>query len=116
MRIVFALALLVTLIFLGVKFVPVYFENYSFKDYVDDETKRASYASGASADTIRDEVFKKAKELEIPITKDQIRVEKSMAGGGVSPVTIIADYDVHLDLVVTTADLHFAVGSQNKPM
>jgi len=116
MRIVFALALLVTLIFLGLKFVPVYFENYSFKDYIDDETKRASYASGASADMIRDEVFKKAKELEIPITKDEIKVDKPLAQGGVGAVTINADYTVHLDLLVTTTDLHFAVGSQNKPM
>jgi hypothetical protein len=116
MRIVFAIALMVTLIFLGMKFVPVYFENYSFKDYVDDETKRASYANGATAETIRDEVFKKAKELEIPITKEQIKVDKSMLGGGVNPVTIVADYDVHLDLLVMTTDLHFAVGSQNKPM
>jgi len=116
MRIVFALALMVTLIFLGLKFVPVYFENYSFKDYIDDETKRASYASGASADTIRNEVFKKAKELEIPITKDEIKVDKPSAQGGISAVTIVADYTVHLDLLVTTTDLHFAVASQNKPM
>lgn len=116
MRIVFVLALIVVLIFLGLKFVPVYYGNYSFKDYVDDETKRASYQSGSSADTIRDEVFKKAQELDIPLTKDDIKVEKAGSGAGIYPVSISADYDVHLDLLVTTTDLHFAVGSQNKPM
>ncbi len=116
MRIFFSLLLMVALIFLGLKFIPVYYGNYSFKDYIDDETRRASYATGASADTIRDEVYKKAQELDIPLTKDEIKVEKPTGGGGVSPVVINADYVVHLDLLVTTTDLHFAVGSQNKPM
>ena len=116
MRIIFSLALIIALIFLGLKFVPVYYGNYSFTDYVDDETRRASYATGASADTIRDEVFKKAQELELPLTKDQIHVDKPTGGGGVAPVVINADYDVHLDLLVTSTDLHFVVGSKNKPM
>ena len=115
MRVVFSLALIVALIFLGLKFVPVYYENYSFKDYVDDETRRASYAMNTSADAIRDEVFKKAQQLEIPLTKEDIHVDKG-GGGGVVSVTISADYTVHLDLLVTTTDLHFSVGSQNKPI
>ena len=116
MRIVFSLLLIVALIFLGLKFVPVYYGNYNFKDYVDDETKRASYATGTSAETIRDEVFKKAQELEIPITREDIKVEKNGGGNGIYPVSISADYNVHVDLLVTATDLHFSVGSQNKPM
>jgi len=115
MRIVFSLLLLVTMIFLGLKFVPVYYGNYSFKDYVDDESKRATYATGASADSIRDEVFKKAQELDIPIEKTAIRVVKNGTAGGINPVSINADYDVHLDLLVTSTDIHFTVGSDNKP-
>ena len=117
MRIVFSLVLIVALIFLGLKFVPVYYGNYNFKDYVDDETKRASYATNTSADTIRDEVFKKAQELDIPLSKEDIKVEKNTGGGnGIYPVSINADYNVHIDLLVTATDLHFSVGSQNKPM
>ena len=116
MRIVFSLLLIVALIFLGLKFVPVYYGNYNFKDYVDDETKRASYATNTSAETIRDEVFKKAQELEIPLSKEDIKVEKNGGGNGIYPVSINADYNVHVDLLVTATDLHFSVGSQNKPM
>lgn len=114
MRIVFSLVLIVALVFLGLKFVPVYYGNYSFKDYVEDESRRASYASGTNADTIRDEVFKKAQELDIPISREDVRVEKT--GTGINAVAITADYTVHLDLLVTSTDLHFAVASQNKPM
>lgn len=116
MRILFSLVLIGALIFLGLKFVPVYYGNYSFNDFVEDESKRTSYATTASADSIRDEVFKKAQELDIPLTKEQIHVEKPTGGGGVAPVVINANYDVHLDLMVTSTDLHFVVGSQNKPM
>jgi hypothetical protein len=116
MRLVFVLSLIVVLIFLGLKFAPVYYGNYSFQDYVNDETRRTSYAAGASAETIRDEVFKKAQELDIPLTKDEIKVEKSGTAGGVNPVTINASYTVHLDLLVTSVDLHFPISSQNKPM
>ncbi len=114
MRIFFALFLMVALIFLGLKFVPVYFGNYTFKDYVDDESRRASYAANLSADGVRDEVFKKAQDMDIPVTRDQIKVEK--AGNGFNAVTISVDYTVHLDLLVTATDLHFSVASQNKPM
>ena len=62
MRIFFSLFLMVALIFLGLKFVPVYFENYNFKDYVDDEARRTSYAQNLTEEGIRDEVFKKAQE------------------------------------------------------
>jgi hypothetical protein len=116
MRIVFSIALVVVLIFLGLKFVPVYYGNFAFKDYVEDESRRASYASGTSADTVRDEVFKKAQDLDIPLTKEQIHVDKGGSGAGVYPVVINADYTVHLDLLVTSTDLHFAIASQNKPM
>ena len=114
-RIVFALALIGSLIFLGLKFVPVYFGNYSFKDYVEDESRRASYAPSSTEDSVREEVFKKAQEYEIPITKEEIKVSKG-GGGGTAAVTISADYTVHLDLLVTNTDLHFSVASSNKPM
>jgi len=114
-RITFALFLIVALIFLGLKFVPVYFGNYSFKDYVEDESRRASYSPSTTEDSVRDEVFKKAQEYELPLTKDDIKVQKT-AGAGTQSVSISADYTVHVDLMVTTTDLHFSVASQNKPM
>ncbi len=114
-RIAFVLFMIVALIFLGLKFVPVYFGNYSFKDYVEDESRRTSYSPTATEDTIRDEVFKKAQEYDIPLTKEDIKVSKG-SGGGIQAVVISADYTVHLDLLVTSTDLHFSVASQNKPM
>jgi hypothetical protein len=114
MRIVLALAVIVAVIFLGLKLVPVYYGNYSFNDYVEDESRRASYAPSTTPDSVRDEVYKKAQDLDIPLTKDQIHVEKG-GGGGIAAVVIKADYTVHVDLLVTATDLHFAVGSQAKP-
>lgn len=114
-RITLTLLMLVSLIFLGLKFVPVYFGNYNFKDYVEDESRRTSYSPTSTEDSIRDEVFKKAQEYDIPLTKEEIKVSKN-SGGGIQAVVISADYTVHLDLLVTATDLHFSVASQNKPM
>jgi hypothetical protein len=114
-RIAFTLFFIVALIFVGLKIVPVYFGNYSFKDFVEDESRRASYSPASTEETVRDEVFKKAQEYEIPLTKEQIKVSKG-SGGGLQAVVISADYDVHVDLMVTSTDLHFSVASQNKPM
>jgi len=114
-RTAFVLFVIVAVIFLGLKIVPVYFGNYSFKDYVEDESRRASYSPSSTEDSVRDEVYKKAQEYDIPLTKEQIKVSKGN-GGGLQAVVISADYDVHLDLLVTTTDLHFSVASQNKPM
>ncbi len=114
-RIAFALTFIVSIIFLGLKFVPVYYGNYNFKDYVEDESRRTSYSPTSTEDSIRDEVFKKAQEYDIPLTKEDIKVSKG-SGGGIQAVVISADYTVHLDLLVTSTDLHFSVASQNKPM
>ena len=114
-RIAFVLTLFVSIIFLGLKFVPVYYGNYNFKDYVEDESRRTSYSPTATEDSIRDEVFKKVQEYDIPLTKEEIKVSKGN-GGGIQSVVISADYTVHLDLLVTTTDLHFSITSQNKPM
>ena len=115
MRMLFTAFLIVAMIFLGLKFVPVYYDNYSFKDFVDDESKRASYATTMSSETIRNEVYKKAQEMDLPIEKEAIKVVKNGAAGGVNPVSISANYDVHLDLLVTATDLHFTVGAANTP-
>ena len=115
LRIVFALAVLVSIIFLGLKFVPVYYGNYNFKDYVEDESRRASYAQATTEDSVREEVFKKAKEYDIPLPKEDIKVTKGGSGNSAA-IAISADYTVHLDLLVTSTDLHFSVASENKPM
>ena len=64
-------------------------------------------------DAIRDEIFKKAQELDIPIAKEQIKVQRvGVANAG--SVSIDAPYTVHVDLPGYPLDLHFDA-SQPEP-
>ena len=89
--------------------MPPYFNNYQFQDAVDSEAKLASYNPRKSEDEIRETIYKRAVELELPIRQDQIRVQRDGA-----TVTISTEYQVHVPLPVYPLDLKFQVASKNK--
>jgi uncharacterized protein YpuA (DUF1002 family) len=64
-----------------------------------------------SEDQIRDTVFKTAQDLDIPITREQIKVLASM-----QMVQISVDYTVPVDLLVYRVQLHFTPSSENRAL
>jgi hypothetical protein len=99
-------------IYLGAELVPVYYENYQFQDIVKTEATLETYTSKPEAD-IRDSLFKKAQNLDIPLTKDQIKVQRH-GTQGTGSLTISAPYTVHLELPGYPVDLHFDASTDNK--
>jgi hypothetical protein len=99
-------------IYLGVELVPVYYSNYQFQDMVKTEATLETYTSKPE-DAIRDSLFRKAQSLEIPLTKDQIKVQRH-GSMGVGSLTISAPYTVHMDLPGYPLDLHFDASTDNK--
>ena len=73
----FALALVAVMIYLGFKVVPVMINSYSFKDFIEEEARFA--AVRRDDEEIRTRVFNKARELELPITKEMIHTERTNA-------------------------------------
>jgi len=71
----FALTLLAVMIYLGVKVVPVMINTYAFKDFIEEEARFA--AVRRDDDEIRTRVWKKARELDLPIELKQILTERS---------------------------------------
>jgi hypothetical protein len=112
MKMIFGLAVIVLSIYLGVEFVPVYYANYEFQDTLKNEALFGTN-SATSEDTIRDNVYKKAHSLDIPIEKEAIMVHKT-GTMGTGTVTIDAAYTVHVDLIAFPTDLHFDSSSTNK--
>jgi hypothetical protein len=98
--------------YLGVQLVPIYYENYQFKDVVNTEATLETYTTKPEAD-IRDAVYKKAQELEIPIEKEKIKVQRA-GTVGTGSLLIAAPYNVHVDFPGYPLDLHFDVSSDNK--
>jgi hypothetical protein len=99
---------LLTFIYLCVEFVPPFFKNYQFQDFLDDEARRTSYTP-MGEDAIRAEVLKEARGDDLPINAEQIHIVR-----GQNQVQIDVQYTVHVDLPFFPQDLHFNPSSSNK--
>jgi hypothetical protein len=99
-------------VYASAKIIPPYFENYQFTDAVKDEATRDTYAA-KSEDEIRQNVFKKAQDYDIPVSAEGIKVERqgSQYNG---TVAIDVPYVVHIDFPGYPVDLHFDVSTANK--
>lgn len=87
---------------------PPYFANYQLEDAMETEARLSSYSS-KSEEEIRETLLKKARELEIPISEQQLQVQRSG-----NTVQIWADYTVHVDLPLYPLDLRFQPSTRNR--
>jgi uncharacterized protein DUF4845 len=101
-------AILVFMVYAAVKMVPPYVAEYELSDKMQ-ETARFASVNRNSEEQIRDAIWKTIEDLQIPATKDDVKVT---ASGG--RVTINVDYRVPIDLMVYKFDLHFTPSTANK--
>jgi hypothetical protein len=109
------LSLLFTILIIGamgftaVKIVPVYVSAYQFQDSIEAESRFAltGYPKKTN-DDIRDDIFKKAQELDIPAKREDIRL--NIQNG---TVEIGLDYSVPIDLKVYQFTLQFHPHADN---
>jgi hypothetical protein len=111
-KLVLGIFVIVAGIYLGAELVPVYYENYQFQDDVKTEATLETYTTKPE-DAIRDAIYKKAQSLDIPLSKEQIKVQRH-GTMGTGSLTISAPYTVHLDLPGYPVDLHFDASTDNK--
>jgi hypothetical protein len=111
-KLILTLGLLALGVWVSAELIPPYFSNYEFQDTLDTEARLGTY-SAKGDEIIRDEVFRKAQDLELPLTKDDIKVQR-MGAVGSGSVLISTDYTVHVDLPGYPMDLHFHPESKNK--
>ncbi len=104
-----AVALFVVLVYLGIKLVPPFVNNYQFQEDIKTVARLATHAQSFAAhaqsrreENIREEVLRKAKDLGLPIKPDQVRVVKSNYG-----VNIDVRYNVMVETPAYTFNLKF---------
>lgn len=112
LKLVVGVLVIVGVVYVCAELMPPYFSNYQFEDVIETEARMSTYSS-KSEDAIRDTVYKKAQELEIPISKDQIKVQRTGSVGSGS-VLIETSYAVHVNLPGYPMDLQFHPSSKNK--
>jgi hypothetical protein len=76
---VITLAIVVALFYLAFKIVPVYINNYELEDSMKNEA-RFGFVNRKTPEQVREAVLKKARELDIPIGPEHVRVEPQTNG------------------------------------
>jgi len=112
MKMVFGIMIIVGAVILIATLAPPYFSNYQFQDALKTESQMSTYTT-KTEDVIRDEVFRKAQDMDIPITREQIKVVRNGVVG-TGTVDIEANYIVHVNLPGYPVDLHFDASARNK--
>ncbi len=112
LKLVFGLSVIVGVAFLGLKFLPPYFSNYQFEDYIKEEALHSTYST-RSEDDIRDAVVKHAHDYDIDLTPKQVRVSRTGVNGNGS-LAIEADYTVLVAMPGYSTTLEFHPSTNNK--
>ena len=112
LKMIFGIACIVVAVYVCAELIPPYFANYQFEDAIRNEAQMNTYNT-RTEESIRDSVFKKAQDLEIPVTREQIKVQRTgqMGAGGLN---IESSYIVHVDFPGYPLDLHFDPSTKNK--
>jgi Domain of unknown function (DUF4845) len=97
-------------VYAAFKLVPPYSAEYQLNDKIQ-EIARFAVVDHKSEEQIRETVFKTVQDLDIPATRDDIKVTAST-----SKVAIVVDYTVPVDLLFYHVDLHFTPSSENKSL
>ncbi len=112
LKLIVGIFAIVATVYLIGELAPPFFSNYQFEDAIKTIAQMNTY-SAKSEDAIREETFKKAQELDVPINKEQIKIVRTGSAYAGS-VSIEAPYTVHLNLPGYPLDLNFDPSSSNR--
>lgn len=107
---VLALLVFAAVVSVGFKITFAFVNNYQLQDFINSEAKFA-LVNRKSAEAIRDTVFNKARDLDIPLKPEQIKVTVDSSG-----VQISVDYVVPIQVPGYTWNLSFAPSADSRHM
>ena len=112
LKLVTGIFVMVAAVYLIAVLAPPFFSNYQFEDAMRTEAQMDTYNT-KTEDQIRDAIFRKAQDLDVPVSREQIKVQRSGVTGTGS-ISIEAPYIVHVSLPGYPMDLNFDPSSRNK--
>jgi hypothetical protein len=106
----FILGLLVLLVgaFLLYKVVPAYWGDFKLGRLLEEQAQFYTY-NAKSNQEIKTVLAQKANDMDVPISPEQLTVERSAAA-----LSITAVYSVHVELPFYPLDLNFTTATHNK--
>jgi hypothetical protein len=93
--------------------VPPMMANYSFEDDLKNVSLMDSGNFQKTDEDVRNDVMRRVKEQNLPITSKQVTVQR-INTPGMSALYIAADYSVTVSLPGYSFDMHFNPDSGNK--
>lgn len=106
-----SLAILAAAIFLAIKVIPVYVNNFQLQDHIRElSTQLAVRTRPTTPDEVKNEVVAFAQDHGIPLAADNVKVTLG------SHVMIDLDYTVPVDLKVYILKLHFTPSAENRSL
>jgi hypothetical protein len=99
---------LAALVFFAILFAPVYVRNMKLQNYVDGMTHRAGNDK-QSDDALRAMVLDKARQLDLPVTEDNVQVYRSADG-----LRLDVRYSVTVRAPLYQVDIHFYPGAGSR--
>jgi flagellar basal body-associated protein FliL len=104
---IIVIIILFVIVYMMVKFFPTFHKSYKFNEEVKKEARAARGRPGYE-DVIKRNLIDKARELELNITRDNIKVELNEAF-----VSIEVDYYIEVETPVYTFKRHFTPKHEN---
>lgn len=105
-KLIFAIIILSLVGWTAYKVIPIYVANYELNDDIHQLAIQAT-VDRSSADAVQSKVLSYAKDLDLPVTREDIKVSVG------TRVTIDLDYTVPIDLKFYTFDMHFTPSAAN---
>jgi hypothetical protein len=103
LKILLGLLVVVALLVAGLRIAPVYVSAYQFEDAMRSEARMFPTAWPAkTTEQVQEELYEKARDLNLPIRQDQIAVS-SVPGG----IGITCRFNVRVDLFVLERNFVF---------
>lgn len=107
-RLVAAAVILILMAVLLSAFAPYYFRNLELQNYVSGITHRVE-AKASSDQALRSMVLEKARQLQLPVTEDNVHVTRRG-----QELHVDVRYFVRVNLPGYTVDLHFYPGAGSR--
>jgi hypothetical protein len=92
---------------------PPIMANFSFQDDLRQVAMMAGANPARTDDDVRNDVLRKAKEHDLPISEKQVTVQRILTPG-LMAVYVAADYTVPINLPGYSFEMHFNPTSGNK--
>jgi hypothetical protein len=97
-------------VYAAIKIVPVYVAEYELKDKMAEQA-RFAIVNRYSEDQVRDVIYKVIQDLDIPATREDIKVQNTNNG-----IMISVNYSVPVDFKVYKTEFNFSPSSEGRDL